>query len=141
VELGRDVHELVEPAGDEVCELHLTHGLEPLGCGADRRADDRVLGQRSVQHPVDAELLGEPVRDLERPAEDADVLAEAEHGLVAPHLLAQAVGDGLQIRHLPGAVLLRLRLARGLLRNLAAARRCRRRVGHAALLSVTAVPL
>ena len=41
-----------------------------------------------------------PVGDLEGPAERADVLAHAEHGLVVAHLLAQAVGDRFEIGEL-----------------------------------------
>ena len=100
VELRGDVDELVEAAGDEVGELHLADRPQPLDRGADRGADDRVLGQRRVEHPLGAELLHEAVGDLERAAEGADVLAEAEHGLVAAHLLAKTVGDRLQVCHL-----------------------------------------
>ena len=38
-----------------------------------------------------------PVRDLEGAAVDADVLADHEHALVAPHLLAEPVADRLQV--------------------------------------------
>ena len=78
VHLRGDVDELVEPAGDEVGELHLADRLQALDRGADGGADDRVLGQRRVEHPLGAELLGEAVGDLERAAEGADVLADAE---------------------------------------------------------------
>ena len=100
VELGGDVDELVEPAGDEVGELHLADRPQPLDRGADGGSDDRVLGERHVEHPLGAELLDEPVGDLERPAEGADVLAQAEHRLVAAHLLAQPVADCFQVREL-----------------------------------------
>src|SRR5581483_3994082 len=44
-----------------------------------------------------AELLLEAERDLEGAAIDADVLADEEDALVAPHLGAKAVGNCLQI--------------------------------------------
>ena len=64
MELGGNVYELVEAAGDEIGELHLANRPQPLGGGADRRADDRVLSERSVQAALRAELLHEPVGDL-----------------------------------------------------------------------------
>ena len=60
-------------------------------------ADDRRLGERRVDHAPGAELLLEAERHLERAAVDADVLADHEDALVAPHLLAEPVGDRLQI--------------------------------------------
>ena len=89
VQLCGDVHKLVEAAGDEVGELHLADRLQSLGRGADGGADDRVLGKRGVDHAGAAELLDEPVGDLEGPAERTDVLAEADHRVVAAHLLTQ----------------------------------------------------
>ena len=100
VELGRDVHELVEAAGDEVGELHLADRPHALDRRADGGADDQVLGQRRVEHALGAELLVEAGGHLEGAAEDADVLAQAEHALVAAHLLAQPVGDRLEVGHL-----------------------------------------
>jgi hypothetical protein len=46
------------------------------------------------------ELLLEAERHLEGAAVDADVFADDEDALVAPHLGAQPVGDRLQIREL-----------------------------------------
>ena len=96
VHLAGDVHELVEAAGDEVGELHLADRPHARDRGADRRADDRRLGERRVHHARLAELLEEAVGDLERAAERADVLADHEHALVAAHLLAQPLGDRLR---------------------------------------------
>ena len=44
-----------------------------------------------------AELLLEAERHLEGAAVDADVLADHEHALVAPHLLPEPVGDRLEV--------------------------------------------
>jgi hypothetical protein len=76
MELGRDVHELVEAAGDEVGKLHLADRPHSLDRGAGGGAEDQVLGQRRVEHALGAELLGEAVGDLEGAAEGADVLAK-----------------------------------------------------------------
>ena len=45
------------------------------------------------RHAIGAELLDEPIGDLERAAERADVLAEAEDRLVAAHLLRAAPSE------------------------------------------------
>ena len=98
--LGGDGDELVPGAGDEVGELHLGDRPHAHDRGAGAAADDRRLGQRRVDHAPGAELLLEAVRDLEGAAVDADVLADHEDALVAPHLLAEPVGDRLQVGHL-----------------------------------------
>src|SRR6476646_7554990 len=98
--LRRDGDELVPAAGDEVRELHLRHGTHPHDRGAGAAADDRSFGERRVDHAPRPELLLEPERDLEGTAVDADVLADQEDALVAPHLRAEPVGDRLQVREL-----------------------------------------
>jgi hypothetical protein len=95
--LGRDRHEVVPRAGDEVGELHLGHRAKPHDRRAGGAAHDRCLGERHVEHAPRAELLLKALGDLERAAVDADVLAEHEHALVAPHLRAEAVGDRLEV--------------------------------------------
>ena len=84
--LGRDGDELIPGTRDEVRELHLRHWTHPHDRGAGARADDRRLGQRRVHHTPVSELLLEPERHLERTAVHADVLADHEDTLVAPHL-------------------------------------------------------
>src|SRR5262249_41206549 len=49
VQLAGDVDQLIEAAGDEVRDLHLRNRLHALYRGADRSADDHVLGERSVE--------------------------------------------------------------------------------------------
>ncbi len=95
--LAGDVHELVEAARDEVRELHLAHRPHPDHGRADRGADDPRLGERGVHHAIGAELLDEPVGDLERATEHADVLAHQEHALVGTQLVAQGGGDRLEV--------------------------------------------
>ena len=103
VELRGDVDELVEATGDEVGELHLADGPESLGGGANRRADDRVLGERRVEAALGAKLLHEPVGHLERAAEGADVLADAEDRGIPTHLVPEGIRDRLQVGHLPSS--------------------------------------
>ena len=95
--LRRDRDEVIPRARDEVGELHLGDGAQAHDRRAGRAADDRGLGERGVDDAPRAELLLEAERDLERAAVDADVLADEEDALVAPHLGAQAVGNRLQI--------------------------------------------
>jgi len=81
----------------EVGELHLGDGAHAHDRRAGRAGDDRRLGERRVDHAPRAELFLEAERHLERAAVDADVLAEHEDALVAPHLAAQAVRDRLEV--------------------------------------------
>ena len=89
--------EVIPGARDEVGELHLGHRPHAHQRGAGRAGDDRRLGEGHVEHAPLAELLLEAVRDLERPAVDADVLAEHEHALVEAHLLPEPVADRLEV--------------------------------------------
>ena len=57
-------------------------GRSPAHRGADRAADDRLLGDRRVEHALGAEALEQPVGRLERAAGGGDVLAEQEHVVV-----------------------------------------------------------
>ena len=77
--LRGDGDEVVPAARDEVSELHLRDRAETHERGAGGAAEDRGLGERHVDHPPGAELLLEALRDLERAAVDADVLAQHEH--------------------------------------------------------------
>ena len=98
--LRRDGDEVIPRAGDEVRELHLGDGAHAHDRRAGARADDRRLGQRRVHHAPVPELLLKAERHLERAAVDADVLADHEDALVAPHLGAQPVGDRLEVGQL-----------------------------------------
>ena len=80
--LRRDGHDLVERARDEVGELELDDRPLAHPGGPDRGADEALLGDRRVDHALVAELLQEALRDAERAAEVADVLAEQEDALV-----------------------------------------------------------
>src|SRR2546428_3974967 len=81
-------------------KLILVTGRRPDIRGAVVAADDRALGEGRFDDAPRAELLLEAERHLEGAAVDADVLADHEDALVAAHLLAEAVGDRLEIRFL-----------------------------------------
>ena len=84
----------IEGAGDEVGELELDDGALAHPGGADRGADEPLLGDRRVHHAVLAELLEEAGRDAEGAAEDADVLPEQEDAVVLAHrVLERASGS------------------------------------------------
>ena len=104
VGLRADVHDRVERAADEVRELQL--GDRPLAHpgGAEGRADEALLGDRRVDHPGVAELVPEPLRDPERPAEVADVLAEEEHAPVVEHRVAKCGSNRLEVGDLAHGV-------------------------------------
>src|SRR2546428_5107785 len=72
--LGGEIGDLVEGAGNEVDELHFRDGPHPHQRCADGGPDDPRLGNRSVNHPLLAEPLQEPLRYLEGAAVDANVL-------------------------------------------------------------------
>src|SRR5574341_422632 len=72
--LGGLVHDLVDRREDEVGELDLRHGLEPVDRHPHRGPDDPALGERRVDHALGAELGLEPLRGAEDAAEPADVL-------------------------------------------------------------------
>src|SRR5215208_596709 len=95
--LGRDGHQVVPGARDEVGELHLGDRAHAHDRGAGAAADDRRLGERRVDDAPGPEFLLEALRDLECPAVDADVLADDEDALVALHLGAEAIRNCLQI--------------------------------------------
>src|SRR5262249_9436983 len=68
--------------------------------GADGGPDDRRLRDRRVDDAFLAELADEAVRDLERSAVDADILADQEDARVAQHLLAQPFADRVDVGRL-----------------------------------------
>src|ERR1019366_9292848 len=100
MQLAGDVDQLIESAGDEVGELHLADRTHADDRRADGAADDRLLGDRGVEHAVDAELLLQARRDLERPAECADVLAEQQNAVVFAQRDAQGVRDRIEVAQL-----------------------------------------
>ena len=85
----RLIHDLIEPAADEVGELHL--GDRPIAAlrRADAHADDRRFRDRRVETSRLAELVDQTGRDAERAAVRTDILAEHEHFRIAAHLFEQ----------------------------------------------------
>src|SRR6266849_9709136 len=99
-ELGAD---LMEPLGAEAQKLYLRHRHHPRQGKAEGRADDAGLGERSVDHPRDAEALHQPARRTKDTAQLAHVEPEHHHARVAFHLLGEGVVDRLDdvaLRHL-----------------------------------------
>src|SRR5262245_23826534 len=96
--LRRHRDEVIPRARDEVRELHLRHRAHAHDGRTGAAADDGGLGQGRIDYAPGPELVLEPERDLERPAVDAHVLADDEDALVAPHLLAEAVRNRLEVR-------------------------------------------
>ena len=98
--LGRDGDDGVERAADEIGELELDDRPLAHPGRADRRADEALLGDRRVDDALLAELLEQPLRDAERPAEVADVLAEQEDPLVLAQRVGERGADRLEVRDL-----------------------------------------
>jgi hypothetical protein len=63
---------------------------------ADGGADDGLLGDRSVPHPL-AEAVAQALGGLERAAGGADILAEEDDMRVGGHLVGDGPGDGLAV--------------------------------------------
>jgi hypothetical protein len=95
VHLGELRRDLVERREDEPVELDLADRAVPAQRETDRGADDAGLRERRVHDPVRAEVLLEPVRDPEHPAERPDVLAHEEDLGVLLERTAQAGVDRL----------------------------------------------
>src|SRR5262249_1446397 len=119
--LGELAHDLVVRGEDEVRELDLGHGDEPVEGHADRAADDAALRERRVDDTIVAELVEEPLGDAEDAAGLAPVPAHPDHAAVAPHLVAERVVDRLDHVHLSHALISprspQCPLARGALRS------------------------
>ncbi len=97
VGLRGDGDDRVEGARDEVGELQLDDGPLAHPGGADGGADEALLGDRRVEHPLLAELLDQACRHPERAAEGADVLAEQEDALVLPHRVGERGANRLEV--------------------------------------------
>src|SRR5260370_41997292 len=69
------IHDLIESRKDEIAELNLRDGLEPVHRHADGRPDDARFGQPRVADAVVPELLDEPHRGAKDAAELPYVLA------------------------------------------------------------------
>ena len=106
--LRGDGDEVVPGAGDEVGELHLGDRAHAHDRRAGAAADDRRLRERRVDARATAPNSSwKPERDLEGAAVDADVLADQEDALVAPHLLPRRPSrDRLEVGLLGHRVLL-----------------------------------
>src|SRR6266516_2501422 len=99
---GDVVRQHVVGAGDEIDELHLRDGTQSHVRRAGRRADDRRLGNRRVDHARLAEALGEAFGDLERAAIQAYIFTEDEDAIVALHLFPKPLTQRFEERDFGG---------------------------------------
>jgi hypothetical protein len=83
---------------DEVRELDLADGPQPVHRRTDRGAHDHRFREGRVDDPLLTELRPQPVRGEEHATLLAHVLAEDDDRLVAAHLLHEGLADGLDER-------------------------------------------
>src|SRR5258708_38306313 len=100
VDVSGAVDDLVERQQREVDRHQLEDGAQSGHRRPHADTDDRVLGDRRVADALLAELLEQPLGDLEGAAEYADILAHQQHTLVAAKLLPQRRAERLAIAHL-----------------------------------------
>src|SRR5207248_6049855 len=89
------VHDLIESRKDEIAELDLGNGPQPVHRHADGGADDPGLRERRVDDAIGAELLDQSDRSAKDAAELAHVFAQHDHARIAAHLDLQRVVDRL----------------------------------------------
>ena len=92
-ELRGLIDEAVHRQRHEVPEHDLEHRPQPGDRGAVGHPGQGELGDRRVEDPFGAELLGQPGRGLEHAAGGGDVLAEEHDGRIALDLLGDRVAD------------------------------------------------
>jgi hypothetical protein len=97
VRLRREIDNLIERTGDEIGELELDDRAQALDGGRRCGADESTFADRRIDHAVGAELLDEPACDLECAAEGGNVFAEQDHVAIPPHLITEAIRDGLEV--------------------------------------------
>ena len=95
--LGREVGDLVEAAGHEVCELHFEDWAQSIDGGSGASAHDARLSEGGVHHTQLAEAFQHALGDLERTAVSRHVLAHHEDRVIAFHLLPDALADCFDI--------------------------------------------
>ena len=100
--LGGLVDERVHRQAHEVAEHDLDDRAQSADGRAERRARERELGDRRVEHARLAEALLDPRGDREHAALlGGNILAEEHDGLVALHLLDDRLADGGAELHFP----------------------------------------
>ena len=100
--LGELVGDLVHAFAHEVHEHHVDDRAAAGGGGADAEADDALLGNRRIKHPVRAEFLQDAVVVAVHAAGFGDVLAGHEGVRLFLHHRAHAFGDGGDVGKFPG---------------------------------------
>src|SRR6202022_3032708 len=86
----------------EVNGHQLDHRTQPEHRGADRSADDYLLGDWSVNHALRPELVEQAFGHAICAAERSDVLADEEDGFVALHLFGQRLAQRHAVKLLFG---------------------------------------
>ncbi len=99
VDLRGVVDDLVERQQREVDRHDFDDRTQAQHRGTDRGAREALLGDGGVAHAALAELGEHPGGDLVGALEDADLLADEQDVLVAQHLGAQGVMEGLPVGH------------------------------------------
>ena len=94
------IDNLIEAARDEVGKLHLGDGPVAAQRRPDADADDRRFRDGRVDDARLAELLEEALRDAERAAILADVLAEHEDLRIPPHFFGEPFADSFEVGEL-----------------------------------------
>src|SRR5579884_3944613 len=97
VDFGGHVHNLVEPAGDEIHELHLRHRTHTHQCRAHGSPHDGGFANGGVDDSFLAEPLQHSGGHFERAAVSADVLAEKKNRWISLHLLPDALANRFKI--------------------------------------------
>ena len=96
---GGMVFDLVKVLIAKSGELNFADRLEPIDRHADGHADNRRLGQRSVQYALIAELVDQAVGDPEHTAVNPNVFAQNNNTVIFFHFLLQRQIEGLDHRH------------------------------------------
>ena len=103
IDFGGIVHQGVEARRQEIGELHLQHRAQAQERRAHPAADDGRLGERRVEAPLGAKLLGEPAGHSEGAAVAAThVLPQDEDPVNLLHHLVDSAPHGLVVGHSPG---------------------------------------
>ena len=94
------IADLVHRASDEVHELKFSNRAHSCKRCAECRSNNCRFGNRGINHALRTKAINQAVGDLESAAVDTNVLAQAENGWVALHLLPNSLPDGFQISKL-----------------------------------------
>ena len=95
-----DRHNLVEPIGDEVHELHLDNRSHTIKRCADGRADNRSLTDWCINDALCTEFIEEALGDFERATVGSDVFTNHEHAIITTHFMSHCISNCFEVGHL-----------------------------------------